>query len=312
MTLREAFDDLVAGMKDGTIRTRSGGRYKPSAIRSYERGRDRIVARLGAARLSEVRRRDVQDVVDALLAEEWSASLIRNTLDPLRVVYRRALRRDEVTVDPTKGLEVPADHGRRDRFATPSEAAALIAALPEENRPLWAAAFYTGMRRGELRELRWSDVDLKAGVVRVARALDDEGTVIDTKTRAGARSIPLLGALKPFLAQHKLRTGRDGDDLVFGRTAREPFVPSTVRRRAIAAWEAAELEPIALHSARHSTASLLRAAGLDFKLISAIIGHASVAITFDRYTHLSPENLSDAAAQVDAYLVRAREAVRTD
>jgi len=302
-TLGQAAEELLAGMRAGTVRTRSGGRYKPSAIRSYDRAlHKRVLPEFGRARLADVRRRDVQRFIETMLGQGLSASTIKNTLDPVRVIYRRALRADEVTVNPTDGLEVPGDRGRRDRFATAAEAALLIDALPDAQRPVWATAFYTGMRRGELRELRWSDVDLEANVINIERGLDDAGTVIDVKSRAGQRTFPILATLRPYLVAHKLATGRYGDALVFGRTATAPFVPSTVRRRAIAAWERAKLPPIALHECRHSTASLLRAAGLDFKVISTLIGHSSVTITFDRYAHLSAEDLTDAASTVDAYL----------
>ena len=323
-TLDDAAEHLLTGMRAGTIRDRSGGPYKPATVRGYERAlRLRLLPEFGHVRLSGLRRNDVQDFIDRMLADGLSASTIKNTLDPLRVIYRRAIRRDEVSIDPTAGLDIPADRGRRDRFATPAEAARLIAAAPDEQRALWATAFYTGLRRGELRELRWSDVDLTASMIRVERALDDSGEVIRTKTEAGERDVPILSALKRELATHKLRTGRDGDDLVFGRTAAAPFIPSTVRSRALKAWEAANartvaeaqrdglevdeallLAPIALHEARHSAASLLRAAGVDFKMISAIIGHSSVVITFDRYTHVSPEDLRATAQQVDVFLKR--------
>ena len=73
---------------------------------------------------------------------------------PLRAIFRRAVSRGEVAVNPTTGLELPAVRGRRDRIASPEEAAALLAALPEEERPLWATALYAGLRRGELMALR--------------------------------------------------------------------------------------------------------------------------------------------------------------
>jgi integrase len=112
-------------------------------------------------RLSDVRRADVQELADRLTAEGLSASTVQNTLDPLRAIYRRAIRRDEgVTINPTKDLELRRPDGKRDRIATPAEAAALIAAIPEDERALWACAFYAGLRRGELRALRWSHIDL--------------------------------------------------------------------------------------------------------------------------------------------------------
>ena len=80
---------------------------------------------------------------------------------PLRAIYRRALARGEVTVNPTTGPELPAVRGRRDRIASPIEAADLIAALPEIDRALWATAMYAGLRRGELMAMRWEDVDLQ-------------------------------------------------------------------------------------------------------------------------------------------------------
>ena len=67
-----------------------------------------------------------------------------------------------------------------------------------------------------------------------------------------SQSCPIL---RHELVAHKLATGRDGVQLVFGRTATLPFIPSTVRRRALAAWEAADLEPIALHECRHTSAT---------------------------------------------------------
>jgi integrase len=133
-------------------------------------------------------------------------------------------------------------------------------------RALWACAFYAGLRRGELRALRWRDVDLREGVIRVARSWDDEeGEQADGKTDAATRSVPIVGALMPELRGHQMRSGRRGSDLVFGATAERAFEPSTVRRRALAAWEEAKLEPITLHEGRHTMASLMIAAGVDAK-----------------------------------------------
>ena len=73
----------------------------------------------------------MQDLADRLLAQGLDASTIRNALMPLRAIYRRAVARGEVAVNPTSGLELPAVRGRRDRIASPEEAAALLAALPD-------------------------------------------------------------------------------------------------------------------------------------------------------------------------------------
>src|SRR5205807_2695119 len=109
---------------------------------------------------------------DALTAQGLNASTIGTTLNLLRNIYRRALQRGEVAVNPTTGLEMPAVRGGRDRIASPDEAARLLAALPAADRPLWSTAMYGGLRRGELMALRVEDVDLAAGKIRVERGWD--------------------------------------------------------------------------------------------------------------------------------------------
>jgi integrase len=218
-TVREAADELIEGMRSGRVRTRSGDRYKPSAIRSYEAAlRDRVLPILGGKRIGDVQRRDVQRFADDLLAEGRDPSTIRNALMPLRVIYRRALEDGDVAVNPCTNLRLPAVRGRRERIASPDEAQQLLAALPERDRPIWVTALFAGLRRGELMALRWEDVDLAAGVIRVERSYDDKGRMeIEPKSRAGQRTVPIVGALRDVLVEHKAHQGRgprlDPDDL---------------------------------------------------------------------------------------------------
>ena len=332
-TLREAADALLAGMRDGTIRNRSGDTYKPSAIRGYEQAlRARVLPELGAVKLADVRRSDLQDIADRMLASGVDASTIRNTLMPVRVIYRRAVARGEAAINPTAGLELPAVRGKRDRIASPTEAADLLDALPDGDRALWASAMYAGLRWGELAALEWSSVDLEAGVIRVARAWDPRVGVVEPKTSSGRRAVPIARVLRAILLEHRLRAGRS-DGLAFGRTATRPPNHSTVLARAAKAWRdesrkraIAELEdrhgreptddeieellpkvalqPIGLHEARHTFASLMIAAGVNAKALSTYMGHSSITITLDRYGHLMPGNEEQAAELLDEYLSR--------
>ena len=85
-----------------------------------------------------------------MLADGRDPSTIRNMLMPLRAIFRRAIARGEVAVNPVSGLELAAVRGRRDRIASPEEARKLLEALPKADRALWATAMYAGLRRGEL------------------------------------------------------------------------------------------------------------------------------------------------------------------
>lgn len=307
-TLREAWASWLAGARDGTVRNRSGDAYKPSAIRSYEAAmRARVLPDLGGAKVAGLTRVQVQDLADRLLAEGLDPSTIRNVLMPLRALYRRALARGEVAVNPTAGLELPAVRGRRDRIASPEEAVRLLNALSGTDRPLLATAFYAGLRRGELMSLRWEDVDLAAGVIRVERSYDPvEGTVVEAKSRAGRRRVPIAAVLRDHLVEHKVRTG--GAGLVFG-AAGAVFGYSGLRDRSIRTWARVGLRPIGLHEARHTFASLMIAAGVNAKALSTYMGHSTISITLDRYGHLMPGNEDQAAELLDAYLARASEGV---
>ena len=85
-------------------------------------------------------------------------------------------------------------------------------------------------------------------------------------------------------------------------SVKDPFVPSTVRNRALAAWEAGGLHPITLHECRHTFASLMIAAGENPKAIQTFMGHAKFQMTFDRYGHLLPGSRDQARARMDEYL----------
>ncbi len=210
-TLEEAADDWLLAARAGVARTRSGDPYKPSALRSYEEAlRTKALPELGNLRLSAVDRVTVQDFVDRLVARGLAPSTTRNAVLPLRAIFRRAVARSEVVQNPTLGLSLPAVRGSRERVARPEEARTLIAAVPVGDRALWATALYAGLRRGELQALRWEDVDLEAGLVRVERSWDPKVGPIAPKSRAGRRRVPLVRPLRTELAAHRLRQGGGG------------------------------------------------------------------------------------------------------
>ncbi len=309
-TLREAAGAWLEGARAGAIRNRSGDLYKPSAIRGYDRAlRLRVLDELGAKRLSDIHRGDLQRFVERLIGEGHAASTIQCTVIPLKAIFRREVAQGRLAVNPTAGLSLPAIRGGRDRIASPEEAVALLGALATKDKALWATAFYAGLRRGELMALDWSNVDLATGVIRVERAWDDKEGFIEPKSKQGRRSVPLPGVLRDYLVEHRMRQGRS-EGLVFGSSATRPFAASAVREPANDAWEEAKLRRITLHEARHTFASYMIGAGVNVKALSTYMGHANISITLDKYGHLMPGNEDEAAGLLDAYLERANTAAR--
>lgn len=304
-TVRDAAQAFIAGAKDGSVLTRKGTTYAPSARRGYERALNKhVLPVIGDQRLSDVRRADVQKMVDDLRASGLAGSSVRNALDPLRRIFDRAVKRDLVMVSPCDRIEVPHGTGVRERIASPEEAELLIAALPSGEQGIWATAFYAGLRMSELRALRWTDIDLENNIIRVRRSWDDvEAELERGKSEAAARDVMVIDELRPFLLAHKMATGRRDGDLVFGRTADDACVRSTVRSRALRAWKKAKLTPISPHEARHTFGSLIAAAGINVSERQRQMGHASSAM-MDRYTHGIDGSIAEAAELLQAYLDR--------
>lgn len=234
------------------------------------------------------------------------------------------VERDEVTGNPTANVRGPNGHERRDRAATAAEASDLLAALPPDLRPIYATAFYAGLRRGELRGLRGDDVDLAAGVIRVERGWDDVAGEVEPKSAKGTRTVPITALLRDHLAELKAQGGAAGSDrggFVFGSKHGRPFTPSNLRKRAAAAWAAENvrrteaghppLVPIGLHECRHTFVSLLHDAGLSLERIGDYAGHSSTYMT-DRYRHLLAGHEVETRRLLDDYLARADTAARVE
>ena len=262
---------MLEKMESGIVRTPAGTPYKPSVLRGYRSNLTlHVLPELGGVRLNRLRRRDVQLLADRLVASGMDASTVRNCFVPLPTVMWRAVDVGDIAVNPVSGVRLPAPEGTGDRIATPAQAAQLIAALRVDDQALWGTAFYAGLRLGELRALRWSDVDVGEGVIRVERAMDQKGAIIPPKSKAGRRSVPIPKALRTLLAAHRLQ--RVGEGYVFGSTLTSPFTPTAVHRRARLRWDKVDaLKPLAdfgLHEARHTFASIAIAAGVNAKGIT--------------------------------------------
>lgn len=296
-------DDIAAqwveDARNGYVRNRSGDEYKPAAIRGYEYTlRVYVLPALGKRRLREITTNDVQTMIDDLVRSGISSASVDTALTPLRAIYRRAVARGKVAMNPTIGIEKPAVRTTTARIVSPVDAARMLEVLTAQDRPLWASAFYSGLRRGELTAQTVADVDLAARVIHVRRGWDAIEGEIAPKSKHGARKVPIPQALRPILAAH-LPTVPAG-----GRVYGSPGTVRSTIERAADTWKAAGLPVATMHEARHTYASLMIAAGVNAKTLSTLMGHGSIAITMDLYGHLMPGAEDEAAALLDAYLTR--------
>lgn len=301
MTLAQVAAAFFEDMRAGVARTQGGETYQPSVIRAYEASwEQRLEPAFGPRPHLGLRTPDVQDFADRLLHEGLAPQTVHNHVTALRVIYRYAKRRGWCATSPCDAVHLPAGGSKRDRIASVHEASVLLGALEDPRvRLTYALAFYTGLRRGELAALRWSDIDLEKRVLRVERGWDATAKeFVRPKSKAGARAVPIPRVLMPYLLAEDRTEG-----LVLGVTAVQPLNDSTIKK-ARRAWANEGLEPIGLHECRHTYATLMIFAGVNIKALQHYMGHSSITVTLDRYGHLLPGNEVEAAALFDDYLER--------
>jgi integrase len=178
--------------------------------------------------------------------------------------------------------------------------------------PLLRLAATTGMRRGEVLGLRWRDVDLQRGVLQVVQQRvrgADALTYGPPKTSRGRRRIDLDPATVSALREHRRRQLEDrlafgpgyiDADLVFARADGSPLDPDVVSRSFERLARRVGLTPIRFHDLRHTHATLALAAGIHPKVVQERLGHSSVSITLDLYSHAVPAMQADAASRIAA------------
>ena len=195
----------------------------------------------------------------------------------------------------------------------------LEAAHDDRLYPLWHVLAYTGMRRGEALGLLWRDVDFESARISVSRShiiVNGKLTVSEPKTARGRRVIDLDGATVLALSRQAAQQAdehHDWDaawaesDLVFTQESGEPLYPSKVSRAFAAVIKRAKVRAIPLHGLRHTHASLSLQAGVPAKVISERLGHATIAITMDIYSHVVPGMQAEAAERFAALMAAQQE-----
>jgi integrase len=228
-------------------------------------------------------------------ADGLAVATLNRHLALLKHVFSFAVREDWIEKSPARRVKLEKENNARDRVLSAPEFDALQAASPPHLQAVNLAAYYTGMRRGEILGLRWGRVDFKAGFIRLRAE--------DTKTNDG-RIIPMMPELTALLrGLYKVR--RLNEDRVFllkGKPIR------SIRTAFANACERAEIEGFRFHDFRHTCLSNLRLAGIDHLTMMKWSGHKTMDV-FKRYQSFSEENLRESAKLLTRRLTLAQQPI---
>jgi integrase len=324
LTARRAREDLIAALEAGrvpasprlrldTVAAHWSRRFETMVAagerhpRTYEAHRFHLdhdlLPRLGHRRISSLDVEDIAELITELRAAGRSAKTTANALGTLQSVLRFARRRGWILADPVELLE-PEERPHpprrsRGRVLGQAEIERLLDACPSRGRILVETALFSGLRISELLGLTWADIDFAAGLIRVRVQLSrvhrgEPPRRVPTKTPASVREVPLVPQLSGRLSAHRRATPFAAPtDWVFVTSRGTPLGERNVARRVLKkAADATGLNdggraPLRFHDLRHTFAShLVVDLGLDVAQVSRILGHASITITLDVYTHL--------------------------
>jgi integrase len=296
MKLGEYLDRWLSDSVKGTVRASTYERHE-AIIRLHIKP---SLGRVGLKKLTPAH-------VRGLIGEKLNAGLAPATVRKIHSTLHKALSQavsDGMVPRNAADVKAPRPTPEEMRPLSEAEARAFLEAARETGdrfEALYVLAIATGLRRGELLGLRWDDVDLKRGTLRVGRALVREGgrhVLGETKTRRGRRQINLtprtVNALKTHrknqLEEKIRRTGLYQDHgLVFASGVGTPLNPENLVKRSFKPLlKKAGLPEIRFHDLRHTCATLLLGRGVHQKFVQELLGHATIAMTLDTYSHYLP------------------------
>jgi integrase len=304
---------------DRWLETAAKPKLKARTYRDYETLLSRYVRpSLEGRSLAKVTPLDVQGVYREILEKGLSARTVRYTHAVLRSALQQAVKWRLLAYNPADAVELPRQVRKEIKVLSPEQTRALLRAADKDRiGALFALAVTAGLRPSEYLALKWIDLDMKAGTITVTRSLErlrgGGWQFAETKRSRSRRTVKLqthvLRALKKHqAAQEVTRAEANGhwtdNGLIFTTRTGGPLDERNLAQQDfVRVLKAATLpEDFHLYDLRHTAATLALAVGVQPKVVSEMLGHASAAFTLDVYSHVLPHMQDSAAAKVEALL----------
>jgi integrase len=323
LALRHKLDEIEKGIRSTDRRATVGGyltntwlpnmkppRTRPATFKRYaDIVRLHLVPELGHIRLEKLTADDVDAAVGHLLSTGLAPRTVHHCRATLRAALARARRSHLVTFnaagdsDPVPGLDNPEM-----MTLDPEQARTLLEVVRGDRlEALYTVALALGLRQGEALGLRWQDIDRGYRTLTVSQALqrvDGKLILVAPKTKRSRRTIVLPSPAAEALRSHRARQAEERllaggrwqeHDLVFPSTIGTPTDPGELRRRFAAILRRGGLPPIRFHDLRHSCASLLLAQGVPARVVMDVLGHSTISVTMNTYSHVLASLRTEAA-----------------
>ncbi|MDD4780334.1 MAG: site-specific integrase [Tissierellia bacterium] len=306
---------------------------KPRTYESYESFiRLHIKPDLGKIKLKDLKSRDVQKLYNNKFKNgrtDKKGGLGVRSVERIHTVLNLALNQavaeKYIPTNPTKGAKLPKkDNNKEARFFTLEEQEKFIAYLNEASRYDFAMLLDlgTGLRRGELLALKWIDVNWEQKTLKIRRSLgrtkdkDDLTkstlTLDSPKTKKSNRLVPIPEPLFVKLQEYKNTQDKTKkiagklwkeNGLIFCTDLGKPLEPRNFNRRFDSLTEKAKIVDVSPHCMRHTYATRLLESNVHIKVVQELLGHSSITMTLDLYSHVIDNVKQEAIAQLNQFLI---------
>ena len=294
-------------------------KLRASTLVGYRQKIERyILPALGRHQLAKLEPQQVQAMLNDLHDRGLSSRTVHHTRAILRRALNQALRWGLVAKNAAALADPPRVTAPELRTLDPVEARHFLDAVRGDRlEALYSVALSLGLRRGEALGLRWQDVDFDTGTVSVRVALElvsgRPPRLVEPKTRQSRRMLPLSPVLAAQLKAHRARqlterlaAGQEWQGemwgLVFATPLGGPLSGRTVATQFKKHLAAAGLPDVRFHDLRHSCASLLLAQNVHPRVVMEILGHSTITLTMNTYSHVLPQAQRDAIGLIDTLL----------
>ena len=284
----------------------------PNTVKSYNNiVTVHLIPGLGKIALKNIKAEHLQTYYADKL-KTLNSTTVRHHHTLLHRAFRQAVLLDLMSRNPADAVSPPRYHKAEMHILDESQVETVLSSTNPDYYALFYLALFSGLRRGELLALRWSDADLLMAEMSVSRSvvsLEGGGYIFkDTKTAKSRRTVALSPSTCQVLREHldkqmaikkRLEIKFHNDDLIFSHDNKNPFNGNAVSMIWRNLVRRLGFKGVRFHDCRHTMATAMLSAGVHPKIVQERLGHSSIAITLDTYSHVAPGLQHTAADKMD-------------
>lgn len=278
----------------------------------YKPAYNRAIEAFSEKEIKDITPLDIKRILDRMAKQRYSAQTVRVQRIVLNLIFKYAVLNEYIDINPVSAVSVPRNLPKAKRELPTDDEIETVMKSADASFGMFAyLILFTGCRRGEALALQWKDVDFKRKTISISKSVNYSGMNQNIpilsphpKSDAGIREVMILDCLENRLIE--MAENQPEEYFIFGGA--EPLTKSALRKR----WQKYQKETnttFTPHQLRHAYATILYDAGIDEKVAQGLMGHSTIQLTRDIYTHVRMDRKKAAAETLNEYINIKRQSI---